>query len=391
MRILWCSDNGVPTGFGRIADEVCTRLFARGIEVAAASYTYDGLLPATYEGQRLPYHVASLVGGPDYAVTEIGALVNAIQPDIVVVCQDFPYSQTLRFSALDWSRYGLVIITPVDGMPIYPAWLDTMRLADAGMTISAFGVNAFRQHGIEVGLCRPGVNLNKFYRLPEDERHALRQRAGLEADAFVLGVVCMNQGRKAIPSMLRGFFTFAMDKPKARLILDMEKISPAGWDIPAMCLQFGWPVEKLLFREDLLRCGITELRERYALMDAHAVLSNREGFGLPLVEAQACGVVSMASDYCSGPEIVGDGKGVLIKTLDAFAVSTWGNALDRLPDDNDFGAKLQWLYDNPAERAALAEKGMAAARSHTWDHAADAVQATLLKVYEKRKALHAAP
>jgi hypothetical protein len=43
--ILLISDNGVSTGFGRIADNIGIRLTQRGLNIVAASFAYDGLLP----------------------------------------------------------------------------------------------------------------------------------------------------------------------------------------------------------------------------------------------------------------------------------------------------------------------------------------------------------
>lgn len=133
--------------------------------------------------------------------------------------------------------------------------------------------------------------------------------------------------------------------------------------------------------------GVTELRDRYNAMDAHVVLAHREGFGLPLVEAQACGVVSIAMDYCSGTEICGNGNGVLIEPLPFTTVSTWGGALDMHPNVHQYTEKLQWLYDNPDERKAIAKRGLEAARKHTWIDAVDNVINRMEQQLEKRRAL----
>ncbi len=79
----------------------------------------------------------------------------------------------------------------------------------------------------------------------------------------------------------------------------------------------------------------------------------------------------------------------LVKPLDFSVPGTWGGAEDYFPDMKDFVAKLQWLHDNPSERAAIAARGMAEARSHTWDQAVDVVQANIEKVLERRKKLTA--
>ncbi len=288
---------------------------------------------------------------------------------------------------MDWSRYGFIVITPVDGSPVYKPWVDLLKSADGTLSISEFGVRTHREAGIPSELCRPGIDPNAFFRHPDARRKELRQQTGIDPEAFVVGTTAMNQGRKSIPTMLSAFFRFAAGNANARYILDMDAQSPAGWDIPNLCEQFGWDASRLIFRADLVQRGLVDLRDRYNLMDAHMVISHREGWGLPLVEAMACGVVSIALDWCSGTEICGDGKGVLVKPLPYKSVSTWGGALDYHVDEDDLVAQLHRLYDNPDERRAIARRGMEWARTVSWDAAADSVQRVIERVMAKRQSI----
>lgn len=370
IKILVVSDDGISSGYGRISAELNRNLSKRGFHILAASLGYDGLLPAVYDGEPLPYHVASIQNKsnwPDLVV----AISNAYQPDVIWVIQDAPYSGIIRNAPLDWSKLAFVMTAPVDGAPIHPAWVETAMRADGVTTISAFGVQAWKEAGIQAALTRPGINPNKFYKIPVEGRGKIRAALGIAEDAFVLGMMAQNQGRKDITGTLKAFFDFAKDKPSARLLLDMDEASPAGWDIPSLCTQFGWNKAQVIYRTDALRAGVTELRDRYGILDAHSVLAFREGFGLPILEAMACGVVSIAQDWCAGTEVLQDGRGILIPPIDYFMPSTWGGALDKLPDLKVMTEKLQWLYDHPEERAAMAKRGMEWARRQTWDLAVD--------------------
>ncbi len=381
MKVFWLSDSPLPSGFGRISNEVCTRLSQRGHELYGASVLWDGAQPHT-----LPFWIAGLAGRDlwSYATN----LINAWQPDVVVVTQDFPYAQALYYNCrIDWSRRALVVITPIDGTPIDAEWLQLVDDADATMVISRFGVEAMRQAGKRVSLCHPGVDPHQFKPASAEEKATLRQKAGVDADAFVLGMAAMNQGRKAIPHTIEGFAEFAKDKPNARLLLDMDKVSPAGWNIPKLLKDIGLDVARVIFKEDLVKRGLTELRDRFCLMDAHAVLAHREGFGLPLLESMACRIPTLAMDWCSGTEIVGDGKGYLVQRNEASRrFGTWGNALDYDPDRADFVRQLNRIHDQPAEAAAVAERGYQWAVQQTWDKAADAVEHILVEVKGKRDA-----
>jgi len=380
QKILIVSDSGVPSGYGRIADNLGVRLVRRGWKVMAGSFAYDGLLPPHMNGVPLPYHVAPL-GAQEVWGANVAKIAGALNPAIIMVIQDAPYAERLYHQQIDWSQHKFVIITPVDGAPIAGNWVNLMSQADGRMTISQFGVDAYAEQGIPVELCRPAVDLDKFAPIRNaNELVALRALIGRSPQDWILGTMCMNQGRKLVPLMLEAFFRFAKGKPNVFYFLDMHRVSVGGWNIEDLCDQQGWDKSKLIFANDFKHIPqINDIANRYKLLSAHMVVSSREGFGLPLVEAQASGVVSMALDYSSGPEICGDGKGILIKTDPFFNYSGWGGAVDRFPDKDDMVQKLNLVYRDPHLKVSIARKGMASARAHTWDHAVDAVEGVLAK------------
>ena len=77
-----------------------------------------------------------------------------------------------------------------------------------------------------------------------------------------------------------------------------------------------------------------------------------EGFGLPPLEAMACGTVVIVSDRGPLPEVVGDGGLVVSPTADALEEA------------------LRGVLDRPDELAALRQCAVARARSLSWDRTA---------------------
>lgn len=96
-----------------------------------------------------------------------------------------------------------------------------------------------------------------------------------------------------------------------------------------------------------------DLRHLYAACQAFVFPSYLEGFGLPAVEAMACGAAVVASDRGSLPEVL-DGAGAMFDPHDADALAT---ALARLLDD-------------PAWRDELRSRSLRRAADFSWDASA---------------------
>lgn len=92
---------------------------------------------------------------------------------------------------------------------------------------------------------------------------------------------------------------------------------------------------------------------RRATVHAFPSPSLYEGFGLPLLEALACGAPTLATDRSAVPEVT-EGAALLVGGLD---IEEMALGLDRLAGDN-------------AYRTRLAEQGPTQARKFTWDRCA---------------------
>ncbi len=100
----------------------------------------------------------------------------------------------------------------------------------------------------------------------------------------------------------------------------------------------------------------------YSAADLFVFPSLHEGFGLPLLEAMACGVPAVVSNRSALPEVAGTAAALVDPT-----------------DRKTLADIIRRLLAGPAARADLSERGRARASTFTWARAARATGA----VYEE--------
>lgn len=186
-----------------------------------------------------------------------------------------------------------------------------------------------------------------------DRIDAVRTRHGLDAP-YVLFVGTL-QPRKNLERLLAAFDRVAADRPHVLLAL----VGAAGWQ-PERLERARAAVQA---RDRVRRLGYVEDDDLPALLSGSLALafpSLYEGFGLPALEAMACGTPVLTSSTSSLPEVVGD-AGLLVDPLDVGAIA---DGLRRLIDDADL-------------RRDLGERGLARAARFTWERAADETLAVL--------------
>ena len=165
---------------------------------------------------------------------------------------------------------------------------------------------------------------------------------------FVLAVGTL-EPRKNYPTLIRAF---ARAREHARLPHVLVIVGKKGWVYEPIFAA----VEELGLKDTVLFPGFVpdaELPAMYSAADLLATPSFYEGFGLPPLEAMACGTPVIVSDVSSLPEVVGE-AGLRIDPGDADALA---DAILRLVEDS-------------ALRESLRKAGFAQARKFTWDKAA---------------------
>ena len=128
-----------------------------------------------------------------------------------------------------------------------------------------------------------------------------------------------------------------------------------GRDCPNQQLAKEW-AKALQVEDDVKFCGFVPMRELPFFYNAclgFVYPSYYEGFGLPPLEAMACGAATIISNVTSLPEVAGDA------------------ALQVDPQDPiNIGKAMQRLWQQESFRITLQQKGLARAKAFSWTKAA---------------------
>ena len=184
------------------------------------------------------------------------------------------------------------------------------------------------------------------FRAPNDPR-AAQQRASelLATDAPFFLVVGLNQPSKRHADAVRAFA--AMGKPGERLVLIQRRAAGRGLDRLVRTLGVS---DRVLWQPALPR------RDLIALLQSACLLvhpSSAEGFGIPVLEAMACGCPVLASDIATLREVA-SGAAVHFPAGDLESLATAWRA----------------LADDPARRQELRAQGLQRATQFSWDRTA---------------------
>lgn len=203
---------------------------------------------------------------------------------------------------------------------------------------------------------------DRFKPLEEPQKAGIRSRLTSGAP-YLLYTGAVNP-RKNIDGLIAGFETFREKNPSSDL-----KLVIAG--------RFSWKYNKVRsalehsrYRNDIITTGYISDAELPLVMggaEGFAYLSLYEGFGMPVLEAMACGVPVLTSEETSMAEIGGD------------AVLTVNPR-----DPGEIADSIQEIITNRSLRASLVDKGFARMSAYSWQRASEEVY-TVLQDHGLRK------
>jgi len=204
---------------------------------------------------------------------------------------------------------------PVDHMPA-PSdvleWCERPNVLPIAM--ARFGEQMLERAGIQAMYAPHSVNTDVFRPDATIDGATGRELLNIPADAFVVGIVAANKGiaplRKAWGENLLALGQFMTDHNDVYAYLHTEKRGAAGGiDLARLASACGIPDDRIVWTDQWAYYAGLDPAVVSALigaLDVNLLCSRGEGFGVPVIEAAACGVPSIVSNFTAQPELVGD-------------------------------------------------------------------------------------
>jgi glycosyltransferase involved in cell wall biosynthesis len=338
VKVLWHSNAlWAASGYGKQTKLFAPRLAQLGHKVAVSAFW--GLEGARMTAGEIEVYPRGLdTHGNDVVELHAENFFGGDQLDGLVL----PLTDIWVMNTEVLKRLNTAGWVPVDHEPCQPPTVTTLREGNViPIAMSRFGERMLKDEGFDPLYVPHGVDTNVFQPLSREE---CRRSVQLETDAFIVGMVAANQGwRKSYPQAIRAFKIFYERHPDAILYLHTWLGSQhMGVELQAL-LEQELPVEAVRvcdqYRYAMGTFPDDYLAQLYSSMDVLLNPSQGEGFGVPIIEAQACGVPVILTDCTSMTELCG--SGALVGGTDVY---TQFKSWQKLPDVEEIVAALEYEY-----------------------------------------------
>ena len=365
MRILWHGPYKTPTGYWNQAEMWIKRLIGMGHEVGfsclAGVTSHMETWRVEVDGQ---VHEVPVYPCTPYEMNGQDVVRGHYEHFKADLCITLTCTWVLNPDA--WRDMRVIHITPVDceGMSAK----DYAVIANSGgvpAAVCRWGETQMKARGLDPLYLPHGVETSVFS--PPDDRRQLRKAMGLD-HLFLAGINAGNHDktRKRWNEAFGGFAAFHARHPASLLLIHSIAFLPGGLKLPALAREWGIS-DAVLFSEQYEQItgmiGAEALRAWYGVLDVLLSVGN-EGFGLPVMEAQACGTPVIAGNYSAGPELTGTGWLV-------DGQYDWNDHHEKrwyIPFIDDVAAKLELARESLSSPALQDQaRGLARAFALEWD------------------------
>lgn len=313
--LIWSVDPRAATAYAEQCGQLALALKARGYDVAI------GAMASKPKDAGRPYHGMTVwdVKDGQHGATHLKAKIRRHRADLVLLlCDSFMLDARL-INEVTREGCRFAYWAPVDafnvrsgGLPVMYRAFATLAPRAVPIAMSRFGERLFREDGFSPLYVPHMINMDIFKPM---DRAALRAEHGIPADAFVVDICAANNDlvRKNYTGQFDAFGRAAQAGWLLLVHSDMQhpQTHTNSWDLTWLADYYGI-ADKVVFADPdrYRRGGYTphDIAAWYNLSDLHSQCTMAEGFGIPAIEAQACGVPVVATDGSAMSELVGCGE-----------------------------------------------------------------------------------
>ena len=236
------------------------------------------------------------------------------------------------------------------------------------------------QMGLDSIVIPHGVDINVYKPLNKEE---CKKKLGIQ-DKFVFGSVAANSdkemggGRKAWGPTMKAMRLFLDNNPDVKesdivWMCHTNPTDPRGFPLIGMAHKFKLDNVIKFASPEIQKTGLSEqqMAELFNSFDVLLNPSKREGFGLPILEAMACGVPVIAVKSSAMTELVQPTTGWLIDVVeDTIFYPTWVDTLQyhHMPSIKSCLERLEQAYESwkTGELEKLRRKCIEFAKQYDW-------------------------
>lgn len=364
------------TGFGRVIHQIALGLRDDGHKIFIPN--------REYHGKPLQFNDVESLHGEDYRdMTILGFGNDQFGSDVIPrYIQDFDIDIVITLGDIwcyqyikeipNYGKWRWIAYYALDTNNMVAFWLDHIRGFDIPVVMSEFGQILCGEFKLDVKHIPHAVDTTVFRPVADKkERSRLRTKMRIPHDAFVVGCVAHNHGRKMLDKTLDAFALFAQDKENVYLVMHTQPTgsgAAGGWNFEPILKSYGLEDKVRFTNYNSKGIGDTIvsdeiMRDLYCTFDVHMLLTGGEGFGIPFIESMACAIPNITTKYTTGPELIAGvpsilpgeeivGKAGVLVPVDTFNSHQTGgrwalanveyaaSALDAMYNDEKLGQKM---------------------------------------------------
>lgn len=373
MRILWFSVAPyVKSGYGVVTKHFVGRLINRGFQTMVVAYyglAKGGFLKV---GDIVTFPV-NATPNDTLGFQSVKAHHQKFGTDIVIFFTDFWIARPLTKLVKETVAY-----TVLDHEDYAEEYQDVLRGFFKVAIASKHGVKEARKYGVDARFIPHGVDLKTYHPLPKD---LCKRQLSIDPKAFVLGIVAANndkEPRKGWDKMFAAIRLFLEQNPemakegKFKVFCHTDAQHDRGYDLKLLAKRTGIG-KHIIFQDPYMSIiGLPDqlMVRIFNAFDVQMNLSRREGFCLPILEGQACGVPQIATDFSAMTERLNYGKcGWLIKPATTMLSPLGG--VTAIPDEFKAAEALAEACFNEKKRRLYAKRSLQYAKTQSWDVAVE--------------------